>query len=341
MPNTEPNSTNPKSKTQTQTKPKTKPKIVDVVVAVIQQQEQVLISKRAKNVHCGGVWEFPGGKIEAGETHFHALQRELKEELGIEIQQCQPLMSLPFCYPDKQLKLFVYTVMEYQGQAQACEGQPLIWVDIANLNQYAFPEANQAIINRLQLLPYYVITGENPQNPVEFLTKLEQVLQQGYKLIQFRAKALSQKQYVKLADNVIELAHSYQAKVLCNLSLDIWHEFAGKADGLHLTSSQLMALNSRPTDLLLAASCHNQAQIQQAKQLGVDFIVVSPVAQTKHYTSSQLLGWQGFAELVRYANMPVFALGGVKPNQLDTCVQVGGYGIAGISGFWDIASDNN
>ncbi len=119
---------------------------VHVAVGVIVNKAgQILISRRSPHAHQGGLWEFPGGKVEAGETLEQALFRELKEELGIETQEYSPLLQLRHDYADKAVLLDVCIVREFQGEARGMEGQALQWVTGEELDSYSFPAANEAI----------------------------------------------------------------------------------------------------------------------------------------------------------------------------------------------------
>lgn len=127
-----------------------KPKQLHVAVGVIIRDNQVLLSLRSKQQHQGGKWEFPGGKVEAGETVYNALARELKEELAIEVVSAEPFMQQAFSYPERNVLLDIYLVTEFTGQAQGLEGQPLQWASFAQLSQLNFPDANQPIVEKLQ-----------------------------------------------------------------------------------------------------------------------------------------------------------------------------------------------
>lgn len=122
---------------------------VQVAAAVIQLGDLVLIAQRPQQAHQGGKWEFPGGKIEAGESAWQALARELHEELGILPLVGEPLLTLSHDYGDKRVKLFFYRVTEITGQAQGLEGQEVRWVRLRELPQYEFPAANQPVLQAL------------------------------------------------------------------------------------------------------------------------------------------------------------------------------------------------
>ncbi len=128
------------------------PAVHVVVAVIINQDDQILITKRASHQHQGNKWEFPGGKVEKGENPQQALQRELKEELGIDIQSVKNLIEINHIYPDKTVYLDVYEIREWHGEAMGCEGQPLRWVEKSTLDQYEFPKANTEILTRLGVI---------------------------------------------------------------------------------------------------------------------------------------------------------------------------------------------
>jgi 8-oxo-dGTP diphosphatase len=126
-------------------------KRVHVAVGVISDGgDRILIARRAEHLHQGGLWEFPGGKVEAGETVEQALHRELFEELAIEVTARQPLLTIAHDYSDKSVLLDVWWVSAFTGEVQGREGQPLHWVDIASLQEFEFPAANQPIITAIE-----------------------------------------------------------------------------------------------------------------------------------------------------------------------------------------------
>lgn len=126
-----------------------KMKVVEVAVGVIKQGNKVYISKRAEQLHQGGKWEFPGGKREVNESIVQALSRELFEEVGIQVIKQSQFMLIEHDYGDKKVRLDVRLVEEFSGQASHQEGQQSQWVDISQLNQFIFPQANLEIIDKL------------------------------------------------------------------------------------------------------------------------------------------------------------------------------------------------
>ncbi len=125
-------------------------KRVHVVAGVIYGEDgRILIACRPIDTHKGGLWEFPGGKLDPGETPREALVRELREELAIEVVSCEPLTEIRHDYPEKSVLLDFWSVTEFRGEPAGNEGQPIEWVTLASLVDYQFPEANQTVVELL------------------------------------------------------------------------------------------------------------------------------------------------------------------------------------------------
>jgi 8-oxo-dGTP diphosphatase len=304
---------------------------LQVAVGVIKNSEgKILISRRHESLHQGGLWEFPGGKIEASETVETALARELKEELNITVTMATPLITVNHHYPDRHVQLKVFLVEQFSGEVQSCEGQPFKWVEPMNLNHYAFPAANQPIITAARLPQFYAILDD--AEPALLLSNLQKILHGGVKLIQARLKSLPTTDITPFVEQAFSLCKQHQAVLLMNSAVS----YAAELDGLHLTSHHLMALDQRPENIKwLAASCHNIEQLQHAQTLGVDFVVLAPVLTTQTHPGAASLGWAQFADLVGKVNLPVYALGGMTISSLSVARQSGGQGIASIRAFLD------
>ncbi|NNG14053.1 MAG: 8-oxo-dGTP diphosphatase MutT, partial [Gammaproteobacteria bacterium] len=188
--------------------------IVHVAAAVVVNSDnEVLIAKRAVDAHQGGLWEFPGGKVEAGESVEQALARELLEETGIRVEYARPLIRVHHDYADKSVLLDVWRVEAFSGEAHGREGQPVKWVRPEQLADYAFPEANLPIIRAASLPDRYLITPE-PDELEVFLQQLDDALVRGIKLIQFRAKKPGEVAWQALAHEVIARCHRAGARCL-------------------------------------------------------------------------------------------------------------------------------
>jgi 8-oxo-dGTP diphosphatase len=127
-------------------------KEVHVAVGVIVSNGCFFLTKRLEHVHQGGKWEFPGGKVEKGETVAQALHRELEEEIAIDVLSCMPLIKISHDYGDKQVLLDVYIIDNFQGEPSAQEGQKEGWFSLAQLSEIDFPQANEEIVRQLQRL---------------------------------------------------------------------------------------------------------------------------------------------------------------------------------------------
>ena len=310
---------------------------LQVAVGVVKNPEgKVLISLRHAILHQGGLWEFPGGKIESSETAKQALSRELKEELNITVTAATPLITVNHQYPDLSVQLKVFLVEKFSGEVKSCEGQSFKWVIPAELDHYAFPIANQPIITAARLPPYYAILDDADE--ALLLPNLQKILNKGVKLIQARLKNLPSAAVVKFVEQAYPLCKQQQALLLMNSDVDS----PVKVDGIHLTSRHLMALRPcsgqalmrRPeSSKWLAASCHNLEQLQHAQKIGVDFVVLAPVLATQTHPGGLSLGWEQFSDLVAQVNLPVYALGGMSVSSLITARQSGGQGIAAIRFF--------
>ena len=313
-------------------------KRLQVAVGVIKNTGgQVLISLRDESLHQGGLWEFPGGKIESGESADQALARELKEELAITVIKATPLITVKHQYPDLAVQLHVYLVEQFSGDAKSCEGQPFKWVNPAGLTNYAFPTANHPIITAAQLPPFYAILDDADESLL--LVNLQKILNRGIKLIQLRLKTVPAETLEKFIGQAYPLCKKHGALLLINSAVKNAENFV--VDGIHLTSEHLMSINKRPTfphrakeqARWLAASCHNLQELQHAQTIGVDFVVLASVLATKTHPEKEPLGWAQFEKLVSQVNLPVYALGGLSKTHLDSARQTGGQGIAAIRAF--------
>ena len=308
---------------------------VHVAVAVVTNAaDEVLIALRPDHVHQGGLWEFPGGKVENTETVEVALKRELLEEVGIAVESARPFMRLHYDYPDKKVLLDVWLVSQFIGIPHGREGQPVQWVPRSTLNEYSFPAANVPIMKALQLPSQYLITPSPSGNTPSFLAALEKSLQHDIKLVQFRAPDLPIKSYLAIADKVLFLCQQYGAQLLLNCD-PVYVKPVG-AQGVHLNSPRLNALSSRPLSekRWVAVSCHNAQEIAQANRISADFAVLGPVLATQTHPGASGIGWDKFRQLTEFANFPVYALGGMSMQHLEFAYAYGGQGVAAIRSLW-------
>ncbi|WP_369958792.1 Nudix family hydrolase [Pseudomonas benzenivorans] len=310
-------------------------KRVHVAAAVIRAADgRVLLARRGEDQHQGGLWEFPGGKVEAGEAVQTALARELEEELGIRPTAARPLIQVRHDYPDKQVLLDVWEVSAFAGEPHGAEGQPLAWVAPRQLDDYEFPAANRPIVAAARLPERYLITPDGLQ-PSELLRGVRAALDNGIRLLQLRAPAMFDAQYRDLAVDVQGLCAG-RAQLMLKGPLEWLGDFP--AAGWHLTSAQLRQLAAAgrplPAQRWLAASCHGAEELALAAQLEVDFVTLSPLQATASHPEAPPLGWARARELLQGFDRPAYLLGGVGPADVERAWQAGAQGVAGIRAFW-------
>jgi len=196
---------------------------VHVAVGVITNASgEILIAKRADHLHQGGLWEFPGGKVEVTESVRQALTRELKEELDIDAQVFSPLIEIRHDYADKSVFLDVWHITEFYGEPKGLEGQPLQWVSVTNLNKYQFPQANQSIITALHMPREMMITGEW-KDLSDFDYRFNRALCNGIRCVQLRAHQCTASDYIDLFQRAKQLCTDHGAVLLANTSVEIFN----------------------------------------------------------------------------------------------------------------------
>ncbi len=311
----------------------TEQKTIQVAAAVlIRPDGHFLLAQRPAGKTYRGYWEFPGGKLEAGETASQALCRELDEELGIIVTRAYPWLNRIFTYPYATVHLHFFRVFEWRGVAVGREGQTLSWQAPDAVQVAPLLPANTPILRALALPSQYAISNAVEWGEAEFLRRLERALQQGLRLLQVREQHLSPANYLHFTQAVIDLAHLYQAKVLVNGDVELARKTA--ADGVHYTGKQLLACRARPDFAWCSASCHTKEELHHAGKLGFDCALLSPVLPTLSHPGSPHLGWQKFAEMTANATLPVYALGGLSVGDLAVAQQHGAHGIALLRGAW-------
>ena len=319
-------------------------KIVEVSAAVLQRPDgSFLLAQRPADKIWAGYWEFPGGKIEPGETPYHALVRELREELGIGVETAYPWITRIFTYPHAMVRLHFFRVTEWRGELHPHEGQEFAWQpslsptlsrkrEREQIGVSPILPANAPILRALELPDLYAISNVQELGVEEFLQRLEAALQNGLRLLQLREKHLSRDELRELARRVTALAHEHGARVLLNGDVALAQEVG--ADGVQLTAAQLAGLHERPAVDWCAASCHNAAELRRAEALGCDFALLSPVLPTLSHPGAPHLGWDNFAASAAGSSIPVYALGGLTRDDMQTAWRHGAHGISLLRQAW-------
>lgn len=310
-----------------------------VVAGVLQSAaNEYLVAQRPEGKHLAGLWEFPGGKREANETLVQALARELQEEIGIRLLAAQPLITVRHQYADRIIELHVMAVLRWQGEPANCENQSLQWVNYQQLCQLPMPAADVPILKALRLPTHYFISPSWDFNSRQWQADCYQAAQQGAGILQFRQPLTEQPYAYRHLPEVAEYAHQFGMGVIVNAPVDfVLPEYC---DGLHLNSAQLMNASgtdglreSLGSECIIGASCHTLDELERALAIDCDYALLSPVKPTTSGANKKPMGWQQFSVLTEAVNLPVYALGGLDPGDIDQARANGAIGVAGISGF--------
>ena len=310
------------------------PPTVHVVAGVISDTRgRVLLARRAPGRELAGLWEFPGGKVEPGETPEAALARELGEELGIRIEVGAPLMSVPHLGPRRRLRLDVRRVSAWRGNPKGLEGQALAWVQPDKLPRYDMPAPDRPVVAALLQPDHCLVTPLPEQGEAAWLSALEAALARGVRRVQFRLPGVDPEHRRRLLVGAMQRCAAVDAELLVNGDPDLARE---SGLGLHLPAARLRECPSRPVppDRLFSASCHDAEELAMAEALGCDFVIVGPVQATPTHPGQPGIGWERFEALRERASLPIYAIGGLGPADIPLARQHGAQGIAAIRGLW-------
>lgn len=295
---------------------------------------RVLLARRTQGRDLAGLWEFPGGKVDPGETPEQALTRELREELGIDADIGEALIRVPQQMPHKRILLDVRHVPVHRGHPRGLDGQALAWVPRDKLTRYAMPPADRPVVAALLQAGRYLVTP----SPYEvsddaWLAALDAALARGIRRVQLRAPDVGQGRWRTLVAEAVVRCRARRAEVLINgdEALAMTH-----GAGLHLPASQLMKRRKRgfPPGQSLAASCHNAEDLRRAEAVGCDFVVLGAVHETPSHPGQAGMGWRRFAQLRACTSLPIYAIGGLDTAAMDEARRHGAQGIAGIRALW-------
>jgi len=313
---------------------------IHVAVGVIVRKGRVLIARRPDHVHQGGLLEFPGGKVEPGETVQQALVREIAEETGLRVSEAslEPVIGIRHDYGDKRVFLDVWRSSDASGEPEGREGQPVDWLEPDQLRDKDFPVANRPVIRALRLPGTLAITGDmgSPEEGVARLQAgLEQVKVSGSTCVVLRAPGMSAGDYSRFASKAVALCVERGLTPILHGSPERFNAIPA-AGGLHLPWREAQALTERPVpeSAWFGVSCHDAAELTHAAALGADYATLGPVQPTLTHPGTPTMGWTRFQSLVARAVIPVYALGGVGPADQVRARQSGGQGVAGIRFWW-------
>jgi 8-oxo-dGTP diphosphatase len=310
--------------------------LVRVAAAVIVARDgRVLLAQRPAGKVYAGYWEFPGGKLEPGETPRHALDRELHEELGLTVRAAAPWLIQRFVYPHAHVELHFFRVFAWDGEPVGHDGQVFAWQTPGRFDVAPLLPANTPVLRALLLPPVYGITMATDLGETAFLDRARRAFDGGLRLVQLREKAWPEARQRALCDALLALAQPCGASVLLNG--DAARARAWGCAGVHWPAAQLAAAADRPEGMLCAASCHTAEELAKAGALGLDFAVLGPVQPTPSHPGAPAMGWERFGAIATGTTLPVFALGGLTAGDLDRAIAHGAHGIALRRAAWGLA----
>lgn len=299
---------------------------------ITDKRGRVLLARRGAGRELAGLWEFPGGKVEPGESPEAALARELAEELGIEVEVGAPVMVVPHRTPSRLLRLDVRRIHSWRGTPKGCEGQGLAWVQPEKLGRYDMPAPDLPVVAAL-LQPDHCLVTPLPVDDASWLAALQAALDGGVRRVQLRLPGLEPARRDALWAQALACCSAAGAQAFVNGD----PAFAREAGvGLHLPSAMLRMCRERPVaaDHPLSASCHDEAELEHAQALGCDFALLGPIRPTASHPGQPGIGWDRFEQLRARSSLPLYAIGGLAPDDIATARGHGAQGIAAIRGLW-------
>jgi len=306
---------------------------INVAVGVlIDSNKKIFLAQRPKSRSWSGWWEFPGGKLEKNELPEEALIRELKEEVDIDVVNYKKWVTRNYAYEEHNVTLYFFKVTQWNGELNPRENQKLLWISPREVNKTTILPPNIFILNALSLPTHYGITNISETPKEIFLTQLLKQLEQGLRMIQIREKNLPLEELKEITLEIIRICKPFSAKVILNSSIELANDL--NANGVHLNSIELKKFTKKPKNMIVGASCHSEGDVKIAQYKGIDFVVLSPVNKTISHPRIVPMGWDKFLKISNKFDIPIYALGGMKKNDINHALDSGAIGVASQRDIW-------
>ena len=303
--------------------------VVDVAVGVLRSPDgRVLLAERKPGKDAAGFWEVPGGQVEPGESAAQAAARELHEEVGVHALEVAPWRVYEHDFPAKRVRLHWFHVRRWSGEPYGREGQRLAWVDPARPTVGPLLPSNAHVFATLALPELVAVArvDRTPEAPGELLARIPSLAADGLRLLIVRAPDLGPAQRVQLTRRLRQLRRGTELRLI--LSGTALEARQAGACGLHSRAAALAGLVERPPTRLWAVSAHSARDLERAAALGADVALVSPVLPSASHPGDQPLGWDGLRGLVAASPLPVYAQGGLGPDDIGAARAAGALGVA-------------
>ncbi|MFP5371585.1 MAG: Nudix family hydrolase [Actinomycetes bacterium] len=303
--------------------------MVDVAVGVVRAPDgRVLLAQRRAGKDAAGFWEIPGGQVDPGENAAQAAARELLEEVGVHVHDLVPWRVYEHDFPGKRVRLHWFHVRRWSGEPKGREGQQVAWVDPARPTVGPLLPSNELAFATLALPELVAVArvGRAPGGPDELLARIPSLVADGLRLLIVRAPELAPAQRVQLTRRLRQVRRGTGLRLL--LSGTALEARQAGACGLHSTAAALAGLIERPPTRLWVVSAHNPRDLERASALDADVAIVAPVRPTASHPGHPGLGWDGLQTLVAASRLPVYAQGGLGPDDIAAARSAGALGVA-------------
>ena len=297
---------------------------------------RVLLAERPPGKHLAGFWEFPGGKLETGELPLEALARELREELGIELQSAQPLIRVPWTYDDRCLVLDAWRVDGWLGTPQSLEGQALQWCHPMAIDPESMTPADRPILQALRLPAIYAVMPADvtlDQREV-WMERISAAFGRGLRLLQLHLPLWPAASVREIAQDLLPAAQAHHGQLVLDGDIE-GARMLGTGVQLDIQNCTRLTERPLPWTQLIGVSCQDASQLAMATRMRADFATLP--LDSNLVTGSGVdprKAWSSFRSAAQGASLPVYAVGELCPMDMNQTRRNGAQGIVMAIAWW-------